>query len=715
MFIRELQKSVNELKGVGTSTAAAYASSGILTWADLLQQTPRGYEDRSRTSPIIRAGSGGSGSEPYQVNTIITVVSHEFFGGASSGPGRRGRTLKVVVADESGAGSLLCFGRAFLQKKLVIGEQFYLFGTFQYKYGEYQCSLFEIEPYAPDQPPDQFSRILAIYPLAGDLTQHIVRRDITRVLRGTAKYLENEIPEAIMASQGVLDRQRALFGLHQPSSLEEAEEARRSLAFEELFYLQLIVRRRALRRQAQQATWHTKALKRTPGSGPSVPTGPHPVERLIELLPFRLTADQVTVLEEIRRDLSQEHPMARLLQGDVGSGKTVTAFLSALEITMHGGQVAFMAPTELLARQHAENAVSLLAPLGVRIAFLTGGVRGQERRHLLKALAHGEIDILIGTHALFSRDVVFKELRYVIIDEQQRFGVLQRIALLDKGNLPDLLLMTATPIPRTLALTVFGDLEISTIRTMPQGRSPVITHLAAERSRERVYRAVGIEFERGHQAYFVFPRIDDQGDSGLKDAEGMYVHLTRDVYPGIPAGLIHSRIPEEEKLSIMERFRDGELRYVVATSVVEVGVDVPNAACMVIDHAERFGLSALHQLRGRVGRGTVQSYAFLIYSDSLSPEGRERLMIMKETHDGFVIAERDLAMRGPGEVAGLRQSGFLRFRFADIMQDSDILAAARREVIELLQEDPGLLHIENHVCREVLERCPPFEEDLMEA
>lgn len=709
MFIRELQKSVQELKGVGASTASAYASSGIRTWADLLQQAPRGYEDRSRISPIVRSGTG---SEPYQVNTIVTVVAHDFFGGGASGPGgRHGRILKVIVADDSGAGALLCFGRAFLQKRLVIGEKFYLSGTFQYKYGEHQCSLFETEPYDPEQPPDQFGKVLAIYPLAGDLTQHIVRRDIGRILRGTAKYLEDEIPEAIITRQGLLHRQEALFGLHEPDSLEQAEQARRSLSFEELFYLQLIVRRRALRRQAQQAAWHTKTLKRSSGIGPS---GVHPVDELIGRLPFSLTPDQETVLQEIRQDLSSEHPMARLLQGDVGSGKTVTAFLSALDITLYGGQVAFMAPTELLARQHAENAVTLLAPLGIRIAFLTGGVRGQERRHLLTALAHGEIDILIGTHALFSRDVIFKELRYVIIDEQQRFGVLQRIALLDKGNLPDLLLMTATPIPRTLALTVFGDLEISTIRTMPEGRSPVITHLAAERSRERVYRAVGIEFDRGHQAYFVYPRIDDQGDSGLKDAESMYAHLTREVYPGIPAGLIHSRIPEEEKLDIMERFRVGELRYLVATSVVEVGVDVPNAACMVIDHAERFGLSALHQLRGRVGRGTIQSYAFLIYSDTLSPEGRERLMIMKETHDGFVIAERDLAMRGPGEVAGLRQSGFLRFRFADILRDSDILAAARSEVITLLQEDPGLLHIENHVCREVLERCPPFEEELME-
>jgi len=692
MYLRELRQPVSELKGVGKSTFAAYTALGIKSYCELLLHIPRTYEDRRIRVPL----SDGYNGSP--VNTIIEVISHTYIGRG------RNRTLKVVVADESGPAALVCFGRNFLQDLLQIDKKFYLYGTFSVKYNELQSSSFEVEPYIPDQEPKLFGTILPIYPLSGRLTQNTLRRDISSLLHTSAKYIQDELPESLQKAMSLMTKYEALQNIHFPKNPEDRELARKTLAFEELLFLQLIVRRRALRRQTDVPQKNRTAASETS----------HLIQKLIDSLPFTLTVDQIKVLDEIKTDLLSNRPMARLIQGDVGSGKTLTAFISALEVIDQKvrGQAAFMAPTELLARQHAENAALFLEPLGIRLAYLTGSVPQSRRKNILKALAEGDIDLIIGTHALFSKDVVFKRLRYVIVDEQHRFGVLQRIALVNKGDMPDLLLMTATPIPRTLALTVFGDLDVSSIHTMPLGRLPVKTYLAAEKSRERVYAAVKVEFERGHQAYFVYPRIDDTGNSDLRDAESMYEYLTKSVYPGIPAGLIHSKIPEDEKLGIMEKFRKGELTYLVATSVVEVGVDVPNAACMIIEHAERFGLSALHQLRGRVGRGTAQSYAFLIYSDELSPEGRERLMVMKESNDGFVIAEKDLSIRGPGEIAGTRQSGFLKLVIADLVLDHELLTQARETADLILADDPGLLTIEHTAFREVLTRCPPFEEEL---
>jgi len=407
------------------------------------------------------------------------------------------------------------------------------------------------------------------------------------------------------------------------------------------------------------------------------------------------------VLAEIEADLGAPWPMARLLQGDVGSGKTLVALLSSLLPVAAGAQVAFAAPTELLARQHAENAARLLEPVGVRVAFLSGAVTGEPRQLLLAALGAGEVDILFGTHALFSGDVAFRRLGLVVVDEQHKFGVRQRMAMLAKGEAPDLLLMTATPIPRTLALTAFGDLEVSTIRTLPPGRLPVATHLARQANAAKVYHRVREELDRGRQAYFVYPVIGsvEEADGGasppVKDAESAFRRLRDEIYPGLAVALIHSRVPEEEKERAMAGFVAGHVRVLAATSVVEVGVDVANAACMVVEHAERFGLSTLHQLRGRVGRGTAQSYAFLVYGDELTPEGVERLKIMKETTDGFRIAERDLALRGPGELLGVRQSGFLRFHVADLSRDADALLSARDEARRILSEDPGFLRPEH--------------------
>jgi ATP-dependent DNA helicase RecG len=414
--------------------------------------------------------------------------------------------------------------------------------------------------------------------------------------------------------------------------------------------------------------------------------------------------------------------MARLLQGDVGSGKTLVSFLAALKAVDSGGQAAIMAPTELLARQHAENAARLLEPLGLRLSFLTGNIKAAGRKELLKNLAAGEIDLVLGTHALFSEDVVYRDLRLVVVDEQHRFGVTQRGLIMAKGNMPDLLMMSATPIPRSLALTIFGDLDISTIRDLPPGRKPVKTHLARESNEGKVYDFVRKELAAGRQAYFVYPLIEasepgtgQQGSlwADLKDAESMAGRLAAEVFPEFSTALVHSRIDEEEKRRIMDSFRRGDTRILTATSVVEVGVDVPNATCMVIEHAERFGLSALHQLRGRVGRGKDQSYCFLVYSDKLTEDGKKRLMVMLEHQDGFVIAEEDLKLRGPGQIAGIEQSGYLSLGLADPVRDAEILARARTGAFAILEADPGLLLPEHRRIAEVLDRAPPFGSVIM--
>jgi ATP-dependent DNA helicase RecG len=403
--------------------------------------------------------------------------------------------------------------------------------------------------------------------------------------------------------------------------------------------------------------------------------------------------------------------MARLLQGDVGSGKTLVSFLAALAAVEGGGQVAILAPTELLARQHAENAARLLEPLGLRLSFLTGNIRAAGRKELLRGLAGGQVDMVLGTHALFSEDVVYPDLRLVVVDEQHRFGVTQRSLIMAKGDHPDLLMMSATPIPRTLALTVFGDLEVSVIRDLPPGRKPIVTHLARQSNEGKVYDFVRKELECGRQAYFVYPLIAaaEEGQAAeLKDAQSMATRLAEEVFPSYPAALIHSRIDEEEKQRVMERFRRGEIRVLAATSVVEVGVDVPNATCMVVEHAERFGLSALHQLRGRVGRGSEQSYCFLVYSDELTQDGKTRLKVMLEHSDGFIIAEEDLKLRGPGQIAGIEQSGYLSLGFADPVRDAAELEKARRDAFSILEKDPGLLSPDHRLIAHVLEKAPPF-------
>ncbi|MDR0389418.1 MAG: ATP-dependent DNA helicase RecG [Spirochaetaceae bacterium] len=685
MLLRELTASVDHVRGAGPATVKALGRLGVSSVAGLLSHYPRDWEDRSREVPLRDFNKADA------VCTTVTVLAHDWFGAG------RMRTLKVYVQDNSARAALVCFNRSFLEKQLVPGRRYRLWGRFMYKYGEIQSSSFEFEAFSEGENP---GRIVPIYPLTRDLTQKRLRDIIACALKQYAAHLENEVPLQILKKEALLSKAAALEAVHFPPDVHRLEQAKKTLIYEELFYLELMVGKRAMEKRSV-------AVREAPAREAEKVLLQ---QRLLERLPFSLTRGQEDAVAELNRDMDSPYPMARLLQGDVGSGKTLVSFMAALKAVERGGQAVIMAPTELLARQHAENAAKLLEPLGLRIAFLTGNLKAGGRGNLLKALASGEIDIAVGTHALFSKDVVYKKLNLVVVDEQHRFGVLQRHAIMEKGSRPDLLMMSATPIPRTLALTVFGDLDVSVIRDLPPGRKPVRTHLAMESNEARVYEFIRGELKKGRQAYFVYPLIEANAEQDLKDAQSMARRLAEQIFPDYSTALVHSRLDEEEKRTTMERFRDGTVQILVATSVVEVGVDVPNATCMTIEHAERFGLSALHQLRGRVGRGGEQSYCFLVYSDELTDDGKTRLRVMLENQDGFVIAEEDLKLRGPGQIIGIEQSGYLRLALADPLRDQALLERAREAAFALLKDDPLFSKAENQVIAEVLRRAPPFSE-----
>lgn len=693
MLLGELTVSVTRLKGAGPAAVRDLAKLGISTVAQLLEHLPRDYVNRRDEVTVHQALASGSA-----VNTVARVAAHSRFG-----PSHR-PILKLHLVDrENTPVELPCFNRPFLERSWPVGAWVWVHGAVEPKYGSLQMAAFELDlppaGYEPGAPLGTGGTMVPLYPLAGTLNHASVAKLVAQAWHDyVPDPLEDELPPDYAAAHRLVPLDRALRTLHRPESPERLAEARNTWVHRELFHLQTAVLRRpnALRDVARPARVLPKTVRR----------------HFIERLPFALTPDQATVVDEIDADLESDRPMARLLQGDVGSGKTLVAFLSALPLVEAGHQCALMAPTELLALQHAENAAKLLDPLGVKIAFLSGNLKAAGRGLLLKELAEGRIDFVVGTHALFSEGVQFHSLRYVIIDEQHRFGVVQRQALTRKGEAPDLLLMSATPIPRTLALTAFGDLKTSTIRTMPRGRKPIVTHTNKMANQAKVYDFVRTELQAGRQAYFVYPLIEASEALDLKDAATMAEHLA-EVFPGFQVGLIHSRLDDEEKRAVMDDFARGRTAVLVATSVVEVGVDVANATCMVIEHAERFGLSALHQLRGRVGRSDLQSYCFLVYGENLTDDGKTRIRVMMETTDGFRIAEEDLKLRGPGDIAGMKQSGYLKFKAADLGRDLDVLVGCRDYLTALLVRDPGLLEPAQAGMRKLWSQCPPFSDELV--
>lgn len=718
MKLQDIGTPVSSLSGVGPAIAKLLARLDIFTVSDLLSFWPRDWEDQTKHIPLSEWNTA-------KVHTIAQVTAHDWFGFGKM------RTLRVRITDGTCPASLICFNRPFLEKSLPIGAVISVTGKFDVRYGELQSSAFEATCMARDGSLSEYedavvpnSAVFPVYPLTAGLSQVQLRKVIARALSEYGRGIEDEIPEEIREKRQFMHKQQAVLAMHKPDTLEDALKARDTLIYEELFNFQKAI----LSRAAEHRKTAQEAYSKEGGAG-------HPLsprqEQLLSRIPFQLTEDQKKVMEEMNADLdlswkndiirektaaSNESAdtdrtsslpdqipvfrMTRLLQGDVGSGKTLVAFLAILRVIDNGGQCALLAPTEILAKQHAQNAAKMLEPLGINVAFLTGNIQAKSRAPLLKALKSGEIQLVAGTHALFSQSVQYKNLRLAVIDEQHRFGVVQRNAIIDKGRnsldqqerakqglmpaSPDILLMSATPIPQTLAHTVYGDLDVSVIKTMPAGRKPIQTHLTREGNEARVYEAVRAELKAGHQAYFVYPLIENADMSKpLKSAEQSFDFLSKQVYPEFRCALIHSKVEEEEQNRILEEFRTGAIQVLIATSVVEVGVDVPNATCMVIEHAERFGLAALHQLRGRVGRGGEQSQCFLIYSENLTELGKARLKVLHESTDGFYIAEEDLKLRGPGDVNGIQQSGYFTLGIADPVKDAALLELARQDVLEL--------------------------------
>ena len=665
---------------MGPRFAATLEKLGIATAEDLIFHFPHRYEDRSHFRPLGQVGAG---------ETVCT--SGRVLGAALERTARRGLFIsKVVINDASGSAELVFFNQSWIPNVFnrIKGKRISIFGQATRNGGVLQFTHPEWEELTEEEDSLHLNRIVPIHPATDGITTKQVRTIIAHALEMCAEEVPDLLPPELRQRLRLIPAREAIRQIHFPEDMPRLEAARQRLVFDELFQLQAAL---ALRKRS--------ATEMLPGIAFDVK--PEYLDDLKSSLPFELTGAQQRVIAEIQGDMAVPRPMNRLLQGDVGSGKTVVAAAAVLTAVRSGYQVAMMVPTEILAEQHYAVVRRLLEPLGVRIHRLVGSVRAKGKRLIKEEIASGEVDLIVGTHALLQEDVEFHNQGLAIIDEQHRFGVLQRLSLVDKatgGCAPDILVMTATPIPRTLALTVYGDLDVSIIDELPPNRKPVKTHWRRKDQRDTVYKGVRRLVEEGRQVYCLCPLVEESDKLQARAASEMYERL-QEVFPELRIGLIHGQLPSHEKDEVMDRFREGEIDILVATVVIEVGVDVPNACCMVIEDAERFGLAQLHQLRGRVGRGEWQSFCVLM-ADPKTDEGRQRIEAMVQTNDGFEIAEQDLRLRGPGEFYGTKQSGILNLRIANIVGDHAILQLARSEAFQLVEADPELEHPDNRALGE---------------
>jgi len=684
----DLDTNVQFVKGVGERLSKVLGKIGIFTARDLLTHFPHRHEDRTHFRRISQLVPG----ETATIRGTVLVCDNV----------RTSRSqmllTKVAIQDGADVISLIWFNQWYLKNRFVklIGKEIIAYGTAEYSFKELVIVNPEWEEIGDGSDPISSNRIVPVYPLTEGLYQGTIRRIIYHALDKYLPAVTDVLPAEIMDRRDLVDEACALRNIHFPESMEALQAARYRLVYEEFFLLQLAL---ALRKQNITAD--------KPGIQFTVT--PEATRAFYELLPFELTSAQRKVIREIERDMSAPTSMNRLLQGDVGSGKTVVA-VAAMMIALHNGyQAAIMAPTEILAEQHYLVLRRMLDGLGVKIELLTGSLTAKEKRAAKERIASGEAQIAIGTHALIQGDVEFKNLGLVVIDEQHRFGVLQRAAIREKGWNPDVLVMTATPIPRTLALTVYGDLDLSVIDEMPPGRKPIRTHWKAADQREQVYEGARKVVQQGRQIYVVCPLIEESDKLQAKAATELAERLKNEVFTDFELAVLHGQMKPSEKDEVMRRFRDGEVQALVSTTVIEVGIDVPNACVMLIEDAERFGLSQLHQLRGRVGRGEHQSFCVLI-ADPGTDEGRDRLDVMSRTNNGFEIAEEDLRIRGPGEFYGTRQSGIPSLRIANILRDVDILEKAREDAFAIVKVDSHLSSPRYALLRtEILKRFEGYE------
>jgi ATP-dependent DNA helicase RecG len=658
-----LDTPVTYLKGVGPRRAEALRRLGVVLAGDLLFHLPHRYEDASTVSPIASL-------EPGMEGTVIgTVISKGVI------PTRKGlRIFQAVVRDDSGMIEASWPGQPYLDRSIAKDDVLLLTGPVRFFHGR-QLQPREFVNLGADAEGTNGGRVLSVYPATEGLSFKVIRSLVEAHLDALLPLVVEYLPEQALRRAGVPPLPEALRLVHRPSSVAEAMRGRARLAFEELLFVHVLHQR-------------AKELARERREGIAFVNRRELTSRLKDALPFALTGAQIRATREIVADRCSERRMHRLLQGDVGSGKTIVALFAALLAVENGYQAALMAPTELLAEQHARTFERLLEPLGMRPVLLTGSLGAKERRAAADRLESGAPLIAVGTHALVQQRTRFGKLGFVAIDEQHRFGVEQRAALGEKGQRPDILLMSATPIPRSLALTLYGDLDVSILDERPPGRKPVKTAMRPETARGRVLQFVDRALEQGRQAYIVYPVIEESEKTDLKAATTMYEALAQGAFAHRRVALLHGRIGSEERDDIMRRFRDHEIDVLVATTVIEVGIDVPNATVMLIEHPERFGLSQLHQLRGRVGRGAEESYCILL--GDVSPDVASRLDIFVQTEDGFAIARADLQLRGMGDLFGERQSGVPTFKVADPLRDEQLNLVAQEVAADILERDPAL-------------------------
>jgi ATP-dependent DNA helicase RecG len=666
-------------KGIGPKRAELFQKLGITTVDDALMHLPWRYEDRGNLKKISRLAFGSFETVSGEVVSSDVVQTRR----------QRVKVFELVVTDKTGMLVGSWYNQPFMKKMFRPGQRVILSGVVKsnpYRSGLPQIDNPEFEIMGEDEGDDMIhaGRIVPIYRATSGLSVRTIRTMMKNILDLCAGSVREALPDYLIQKYSLMSSLEALSEVHFPTKEKDLvvlnrgkSAAHRRLSFEELFSLELglALRKRGVIIEKKGISF--KPLSRLETT-------------LRENLPYKLTAAQERVIAEIKNDMTADRPMNRLVQGDVGSGKTVVALIASLMAVENGYQACIMAPTEILAEQHVKNITAMASGLGITVRSLTGRMKKKEKEALLGEIGAGAAQIAVGTHALIEQNVKFHRLGLAIIDEQHRFGVMQRSTLTSKGYEPDVLVMTATPIPRTLALTVYGDLDVSVIDEMPPGRSPIITRLYFENRRKEAYQFIESELMKGRQVYVVYPLVEETEKSDLKAATEMAAHLQADVFTDWKVGLLHGRMKSDEKERVMTSFKSGAIHLLVSTTVIEVGVDVPNASIMVIEHPERFGLAQLHQLRGRVGRGEQQSYCILMGPRMFAEEARERLNAFSRTNDGFLIAEEDLRLRGPGEFFGTRQSGLPDLRAANIIRDADLLEKARTEAFDMVRNDPTL-------------------------
>jgi ATP-dependent DNA helicase RecG len=638
---------LGQIKGVGEKTGAEFEAAGLHTVNDLITFLPRAYEDFSEVTSIADVHPG---------KLTIKARCEKI----ATRPVRRGlRITTATLVDETGKLQAVWFNQPYRETQLKTGEVFFFSGEFEFNYNKYQLTNPSAEKVS--DMPVQTDRILPIYRAIHGLKTTLVRK-ILNELRPLMTMVPETLPVDLVKSEKLASHSEALLGMHFPKTIEDIAKAKERIGFEELFALLLASQMNRIE-NAKLKGWH-------------IPFNQEVVKAFVQKLPFELTGAQRIAAWDILQDFEKEVPMNRLLQGDVGSGKTAVAGLAARQAAHEGFQTALMAPTEILASQHAETLNTLLSPFGVSVGLLTGSVKGKAREALYTAIANGDVDVVVGTHALIQSTVNFHRLGFVVIDEQHRFGVNQRQALLGKSeHMPHLLAMTATPIPRSLALTVYGELDVSVLNELPKGRKPIATKIWSPNSRPQLYGLIEEQLAQGRQAYVICSLIDNNPDNELKSVQAEFKRLDQKEFKHRTIGLLHGKMKPSEKDEVMRRFSAGEVDILVSTTVVEVGVDVPNATVILIEDADHFGLAQLHQLRGRVGRSVHQSYCYLMVSSSKAPS--QRLREVEKSNDGFYLAEVDLKLRGPGEIYGRAQHGELNLQVASLA-DTKLIARAQK-------------------------------------